>query len=345
MKALFMKKTFAILLCFTLACSKHPSKTVDKIATVVNIDPNKNEHLYLSQIADSISYIQLETSDISLLGEIRSVRYKNGVFYVQDRSNSIFLFDLQGNFISKFNQFGQGPGEYVFIHSFDVGESGDIHILDLYLKKMLAYNASFEFVSEIRIEDFPRDFYVLDEKYVLYMPDKNIDCRTGIYSLDRKTQEYSEILKIKATNDVRNGYITSCAKGYYAIADYSSNNVYYLKEDSLISAIHIQGNNVGTNVDFESGKIMYFPSGFADYEDLLYFSIYKPEHFGKMCLYNKTTNEYHIYSDGNNDIDGKEIGVASNITINNQMVSIVSGELSETFEENNPRLQIIHLKQ
>ncbi|MDH8702113.1 hypothetical protein M2138_001467 [Dysgonomonadaceae bacterium PH5-43] len=353
-----MKKNiyhYAIAVLFMLtamSCEKQTETeaTTDNNFKIVDIDFSNEKDVYFSQIADSITYVQLETNKECLIGQITDVKYKNGIYYISDKSYTIFLFDNKGKFISKLNKVGQGPGEYSYIQSFDVDTKGNIHILDLFTKKILVYTSDIEFTSSTSgIEDLPQEFYVTDEKYVLYMLFENLNYRRGLYSLDRETDQYTEIIKIQGGDTPRtNGYITHKGNGNYCVLDDLSSNIYYLQKDSLINTIHIQGEEISEGKYFDTRRgTSYFLRGFYDYDNLLFLLLGKEGAFAKFCIHDKKKNKTFVCKEVHNDIkeEKREHLFSTNIASDNAMVNLLlSVDEENPLEENNPVIQKIHLK-
>lgn len=310
---------------------------------MIEVNLKNNKFLNISEIADSITYIPLETTDECLIGAFCGIQYKNGIWYISDRTYTIFLFDDNGKFIKKLNKIGQGPGEYTYIQTFAVDNDNHIHISDFGLKKILEYNADLEYVSATRFEDVPRDFYVLEDKYVLYMPDQNTNCRRGIYSLNRKTGKYQEILNMKGLPETvyYNKWIVSSEDNKFIILDCSSNRAIYMHNDSILKTITFSGNEIGDPTDNKT----YSVGSLEDYGNILFISFWKNEYPGVMGVYDKTKATMTVYSDGKNDIDGKEFGLSTYITFKNIGFSLCSGDLNEEFDESNPIIQKIYFKQ
>jgi hypothetical protein len=85
----------------------------------------------LSEIIDTVIYIPLETNKECLIGRIDKIIQHNNVFYICDRiTNTLFLFDKNGKFKSKYNKIGRGPYEYLSLEDIDVDLDGFCYLLD-----------------------------------------------------------------------------------------------------------------------------------------------------------------------------------------------------------------------
>lgn len=75
----------------------------------------------LSQIAEKVEYIRLETSDKSLIQDLMAgtILFADNCWYLYE-GKALFQFTNEGKFVRKFGAVGQGPGEYNSISHFDI---------------------------------------------------------------------------------------------------------------------------------------------------------------------------------------------------------------------------------
>jgi hypothetical protein len=344
-----MKKYF-LYLCLSIclfSCGEKNNAKGDEIY----IDLKKTGTLNFSEIADSISYIQLETTDESLIGDIGAgdILYRNGIFYISERSGSIYLFNEKGKYLSKLNKLGQGPGEYTSISSFALDTVGNIHVMDLSIKKILMYNCNAEFISETRIEDYPRDFYVYGNKYMLYMPDDNIDSRRGLYSLDRTTHKYAKIFDIGEDTKLDlmlSNYIVLFNDRTCSIVNNFNNTIFYMDGDQIQNILHFHVDDLLKKKD-AAGEKKYLMASFNDYDNFLFLRFVPRMHPSgdlKFYIYDKKKKKGMVYNDGKNDIDSQMVGNFTKLSVGNKLVCILPGNVDENGEEENPILQFFHLK-
>ncbi len=88
----------------------------------INLPEHKEkDFLNVSEFADSILYIPLETNPNSLLRRIAQVQLNDSIIAISDM-RKVLLFDYDGNFIRKIGRRGEGPGEYGTIGHFKIKE-------------------------------------------------------------------------------------------------------------------------------------------------------------------------------------------------------------------------------
>ena len=84
---------------------------------------DKDDKVLLSEVADSISYISLETDSSCFIGKIRNpdknIQFAKDRFFISDGDN-LFSFENSGKFLFKIGRQGKGPGEYFRIDNFTV---------------------------------------------------------------------------------------------------------------------------------------------------------------------------------------------------------------------------------
>ena len=173
--------TITIIYLLFTACSGSSNR--DKYVKLYNkpsVEINQTQHPHSFNIldveysnfydnVDSMKLIKLETSDESLIGSISTLSIIGNVLYVADysKSKSVFAFDLQGNFLYKINNIGNGPGEYQNINMVQIDEK-NIFILDWFSGKIMKYDLFGNFISEKKIIPHPNDFINLNNGEMIF---------------------------------------------------------------------------------------------------------------------------------------------------------------------------------
>ena len=147
---------FAMVACLSLvACTtQQTEQSLGKQPyTVIPFEKGvENEkQVKLSEIAEKITFVQMETTDASLIArpKIMSMVYMDGKIVIPC-SVGVLVFDEKGKFLNTISQKGQGPGEYVQLRFVSANE--DLKML--YLQdniKMLSYHIDGTFVKENKI--------------------------------------------------------------------------------------------------------------------------------------------------------------------------------------------------
>lgn len=142
------------LLGITCSCGKKSSDSV-------NFNNQEIEEMLFSSIFSEVETIILETIPESIIGEISLIRYSEKYLYILDnkKSNAIFVFDLDGNFIRKIKGGYNGPGSLNYPDNFSI--VGDYFLVyDSRQNKVLKYTLDGIFDEEIYLK--AKNIYSLD---------------------------------------------------------------------------------------------------------------------------------------------------------------------------------------
>lgn len=95
--------------------------------------------------------IPLETSDDCLIGEIFTIKKRNGRYYIQHTNQRrLDVFDENGKHLNTIGRIGNGPGEYAAICDYEA-DGKNIYLLSP--KKMMFYDINGNFQKEISIKE------------------------------------------------------------------------------------------------------------------------------------------------------------------------------------------------
>jgi hypothetical protein len=160
---LFCLKLSLNLLCFYfIGCSSSNEKEITSFAIPKEVQPN----IALSEIAKSVEYISLETSDESFLSLIQEVRFFKDKFYVVDFPGKILVFETNGKFLHQIGTEGEGPGEFFNLSSFVIDEKSE----RLYLasgRRLITYTLDNEYIFEKSFPFFIDYVEIIDNQLVV----------------------------------------------------------------------------------------------------------------------------------------------------------------------------------
>ena len=145
---------FVLCASSLISCTKGKVKAriLDAIPTV-RIDETINDSIphwnlssnfsvdFFEQEIDSMCLISLQTTEESLIGKISGLYLIENKLFVVDanKAQTIFVFDLQGNYLYQIGSKGEAPGEYSSINQVTVTHEG-IAILDWLKWKYISYD-------------------------------------------------------------------------------------------------------------------------------------------------------------------------------------------------------------
>ena len=101
----------------------------------IRIDASYSDNmtLNLSDFAESVEFIPLQTNDDCLLARLTKIQYVNNNYYivtgVMSTNDRILVFDKDGTFLYKLDKRGQGPDEYADIRDFDVMDNSHVIVV------------------------------------------------------------------------------------------------------------------------------------------------------------------------------------------------------------------------
>lgn len=151
-------KLFILLIIVFCSCGRKSTNETGNTGSVISIDLLSEPGLTvkkLSEIAENVQYIPLQTTAGSLMDRIiRKIVYRDNRIYISS-GQEIMCFGVDGKFLFKIEKSGRGPEEYTYLLDFDI--SSDNRFLTLLSSsKLLIYGISengFTFRRSIRLKD------------------------------------------------------------------------------------------------------------------------------------------------------------------------------------------------
>jgi len=127
----------------------------------------EKSYFLLTDVADDIEYVFLETNDSCLMADIYKVLYDPPYYFIKDyRGYSIFIFDETGKYANTISSLGQGPQEYICIDDFTV-HNNLLYILDRDQKKILKYGIDGKCIGVFKINEYATGINVNDDDEIL----------------------------------------------------------------------------------------------------------------------------------------------------------------------------------
>lgn len=119
-------KLVMLLMILLFSCGRESSREKDNTGSVLEIDllsEPESGITKLSEIAENVEYMPLQTTDSSLLGDVvlKIVNIDNRIYILNSGlEDEILCFHTDGKFSHKINKTGRGPEEYLDITDFDI---------------------------------------------------------------------------------------------------------------------------------------------------------------------------------------------------------------------------------
>lgn len=135
-----------LLAFFSFSCARYVADSDCVPIIPANTIPIKAD---ISELVDSITYVQLETDQRCLLGLIDKVIYADNHLFVKSL-NGLFVFEQNGAFVSEIGKRGRGPNEYLHIDAFFVDEQkGEVAIICSNKQRILYYDYDGQFIRSV----------------------------------------------------------------------------------------------------------------------------------------------------------------------------------------------------
>ena len=152
-----MNKCF--LYCFSsvffISCSKQTQEDLplDLDYYIIDLDKEKEEELSISCMFKNAQTIILESGDDCVIGQIDDIQFFDGCIYILDyrKAKSLFVFDMEGNFIQKIGSVGNGPGEYTSPKDFTLDTDNRILFLRDHSNRIHKYQLDGTYIHTITI--------------------------------------------------------------------------------------------------------------------------------------------------------------------------------------------------
>jgi len=161
---------FTALLC-VISTIAYAGATGENEKKIIKVDKSSIRPLKLSEIAESIHYIPLETNEKCQLEAPFSYVVHNEKVYVYDfkGDQGLYCFGTDGKFINKRTTIGRGQGEFFSVMNIEVHTAkNEIYIFDIMLQKIVVLSDDLLFKREIFFPGLKVKFIKLTSDNQLY---------------------------------------------------------------------------------------------------------------------------------------------------------------------------------
>ncbi len=155
-----MRKILSLFYCvpllvfvFFISCSGDMKENSNSIPTIdLEKFAEKGDTLYLSNYAEKVSYISLETTPSCIIGQPMYILRGDKVFILDLGNEKIYLFDTNGKFIRQIGQKGKGPQEYIGGRDLHVSADGEtIFLMSTPMQTIYTFSLSGELIGKTKI--------------------------------------------------------------------------------------------------------------------------------------------------------------------------------------------------
>ncbi len=132
-----------LLLAFFTSCAN----LRDLSTSSIGVDEDSPETDFFSDY----SYVRLSDSD-PMISQVKDIRLSENKIYVLDKTEKIFIFSKEGQFVSVIDKVGHGANEYVEVSDFDVSD-GSVYVLSSTLQAILEYDEKGNSLNRYELQD------------------------------------------------------------------------------------------------------------------------------------------------------------------------------------------------
>ena len=270
------------ILSFLVIGCQSDNKNLHK-SNIETINIEKPISLSIEELIEDFDTIRLEASDHSLLSDIRYIRIMNDKLYVTDKTeSSVFIFTMDGKYISKISDQGQGPKEYLRISRLEVDPfNSRVLITDAFSRKLLIYDEAGRQSEVIQVDFFPmrfvsdrsrRNMHLNPGSIMLDLSRNEISNAHNILIIDREGNIKDSFLEDKTPQriNITNGTSTSYTdNGELLYMPILSNIIYRIHENETLPEFELVPRNHSVLTDEDKKEIFYTfeKENVTEYED------------------------------------------------------------------------------
>lgn len=189
------------MIVFSTSCSNNRKADY----TTPDLINNSVDTLYYSTFVDSIKYVILETTETCLIKSITDliITQKN-ILIFDEGLQKIWIFDLNGAYLSEIAKQGDGPDEYVRIKQFEYDYNRDlIAVLDVWTQSILMYTIEGVFMKKVELETPAFDFKIISQVGFITSQAGLPKSTAGIYQVDSLGKTKAHLVKRNEEHLVR----------------------------------------------------------------------------------------------------------------------------------------------
>lgn len=337
-----------LVIAFNISCSKKGGQSEDKYE--VDLLSGVVDSLGYSLFTDSIKYINLETTDSCLIGEITDMAIGAGRLFVFDkRRQTIWVFNQEGKFLSKIFKQGNGPGEYIRIEQFEYDEKNNQIVLLAWGSQLLFYTPEGEFLKTVKLGFplTPSDFKIVPQGGFIFSQAGWDNPTAGIYYVNDLGKEEQILVKRKENHLVFINFdweLCSYDNTICFMAPNFENTVYHYENQELVAEYPFRMKPELKHDYMETVSLQYFEdfirTGYLEGEKWILATYWSSVEDTRAFLFSKEKEKYWIGKYLVNDLDGVDRNANTSVSGNNTFVFWRENENTDE----NPIIQVLYLK-
>jgi hypothetical protein len=291
---------FIIVALSTLGC-RTPDTSENVKSYKLEISQKNDSQNDLDMYDPKVSFIYLDTSK-EFFGAIEKLKLHDNKVYILDKTMvmALYVYDLSGNFLFKYSNYGEGPQEYLQVTDFFVNKDGSIELVDDYLRKIIILDENGMFLEEKKLPFAASNIYKLNDTYFFHTNNLSLKTQTkdnDIGLVVKTSNALEEQMSIVPIDENRGSFIFSMFGNYFFEVD---GNAYFIDPFR----------NVAHSLDEEKNDLIFdfgeanFPKNF--FQEYSYSSSDEYKYFNTLnsskfvwkinCIYDLGDKLYFQYS-------------------------------------------------
>lgn len=296
-------KKFHILVLFVsilMGCSRISTKI-----EVISIKENLKPEVSINELFGEVTYITIDSSEPSsapLIGMITKVLLHDNKIYLSDIKN-IYVFDLNGSYITMISRYGRGGNEYIGITDFTIYEN-QILVLDQN-KKVLKYTLDGKCIQSLILDFYPASITIIDnDRLLLTSAYQSAGDKFHIYDVNslEKVNSFHPIEENQVTwRHFRNQTNFYRYNGKLIFHEPMNNTLYHLKDSQFTPLLRLDlfnrnapdafwqkqfDNVMDINIEASDHNYCFGIPSYCENDDNLWFT-YRDGNNYRLCLYSK----------------------------------------------------------
>lgn len=355
--------SIALLNFFIISCQQQ-ERINKEDAEIIQITKNEiKDEIDISKMVGEVRYVELETTEASLIGKVsKLIAYKDKI-YIKDRfiASKIYIFSDKGHFITTVSNVGKGPEEYMTLDDIAIDSYRDeLLISDASDKKIIVFDLEGKFLREFKTPYWVSNVFALRDHYLLYLYDTN-DEKHNLLVLNKHNLEVVNRLFPKVIG--RDGFTLSTpffqspnetlftfslVNEIYNITDIETGNIktkYIFDFEDYPPLKKFESKSLEDVYDFmTNGEYCYWAFEINETEKWVMFNFMLGDQ-KKFAFYDKNEKSIHLGDSVTNHTDGKPFSMPM-FSTGDELISVLySYEIKDRNEELNPLLAFYRFKE
>jgi hypothetical protein len=339
-----------IVLLLIVLSGCNSKNTLNDCSGMVLTTVDRKDTFGFNELIDTFKIVKLETTSESIFGDITKLEILNDTIIIFDSDNQLVLtYDLNGKFLGKIGNRGNGPNEFLNIRSIAIDRiKSKVLLLDDSKLKVFHFKSDGRFAFSEDAVVYPHDF-ALENNQLIYFQEKNPTFFDKKITYDLLVTKSGQILNKYFPFSQNISFRFPLNRVFYEVNDTVcfidkwNSKVYSIVNGKIMPrfCIDFMGYNIPLEYtedekvfDLYRKKYSYLYDYVIENNSYVYFSYFKLGEVRRV-LYNKKDKSYHTFSSNYDKLDLFSSTFAPIYSYNDFFVSVIPPFLMIEAEKNN----------